>query len=326
MELIHKIKNKILNSDSSKVRSFGLFLQKKCAKFINSHIGTMLLCSPHMDDKKYIMKKHMKALHYYPDLDNPKSFNEKNNWRKLHDRKDIYTSFVDKYKIKSIISERIGAEHTFPLLGVYDKPSDIDFGSLPEKFVLKVNHVSGGVFICRDKSKFDKKKVLKDIKRFLKIDYYLPSREWPYKNIERKIVCEKYMGENLIDYKNYCFNGKLAYTFVWQNVAKIDGRKPVAYYCGGYDRCWNKTSMEVEYPTMDEVVPKPDCYVEMVECCEKMSQGLPFARVDCYIINNHVYVGEVTFFPWGGFLKFKDEQWNMKLGEMEKLTDEHLGD
>ena len=127
------------------------------------------------------------------------------------------------------------------------------------------------------------------------------------------------MGENLIDYKNYCFDGKLMYTLVWQNHSRKDGLKPDAHFCGMYDRTWQKTDMELNYPTDDILVEKPKCYDELVLVAEKMSQGIPFVRVDCYIIGNSVYVGEMTFFPWGGFQSFKDEKWNNFLGSLEKL-------
>lgn len=186
--------------------------------------------------------------------------------------------------------------------------------------MLKVNH-AGGVIVCRDKGRFDKKGAIKELREALKADYFYGSREWPYKNVKRKVICEAYMGENLTDYKNYCFNGKLQYTFVWENESRSDGRKPTAYFCGAYDRQWQKSGIDIDYPTHDKLVGKPDCYEELVEIAEKMSAGIPFVRVDCYIINNQVYVGEMTFFPWGGFMKFKDEAWNRALGDLEELPD-----
>lgn len=127
------------------------------------------------------------------------------------------------------------------------------------------------------------------------------------------------MGENLTDYKNYCFNGKLLYTFVWENQSRQDGRKPQAYFCGAYDREWNRSGIEIDYSSRDVKVDKPNCYNEMVSVAESMSKGTYFVRCDCYIINNQVYVGEMTFFPWGGFQIFKDKNDDIMLGELEKL-------
>lgn len=314
MNIKYFLKDRILNSDINIIRIIG----KKCYYiFMISKICCFFRYKMYMNDEKYIIMKYRSLFHQDPDLVNPNNFNEKNNWRKLHDRKDIYTSMVDKYKIKGIIAERCGDGHTFPLLGVWNHPQDIDFKKLPNQFVLKTNH-SGGIIVCRDKDKFDKQKAIKDLYYQLKRDYYPISREWPYKNVERKIIAEAYMGENITDYKNYCFNGKLIYTFVWKNQSRIDGRKPDPYLCGCYNRNWQKEDLELDYPSIDEKVDRPLCYDELVNIAEAMSAGIPFVRVDCYIINNRVYVGEMTFFPWGGFMKFKNENWNMKLGDLQK--------
>ncbi len=274
-----------------------------------------------MSDEDYICMKYKERFGVLPDLKNPKNFNEKNNWRKLHDRKNLYTLMVDKYRIKGVITKRVGSEHMFQLLGVWDYPRQIEWERLPDKFVLKCNH-AGGVVICRDKSQFDKKSAIKKLVREQKTNYFVRSREWPYKNVEKKIIAEQYMGENLIDYKNYCFDGKLAYTLVWQNHSRSDGMKPEAHFCGAYDREWDKTDMMLDYPSDEVLIEKPNCYDVMVEVAERMSQNIPFVRVDCYIVDHRVYVGEMTFFPWGGFQKFKDERWNLKLGNMERLPSE----
>lgn len=271
-----------------------------------------------MSDEDYIKMKYKERFGVEPNLVEPKNFNEKNNWRKLHDRQPIYASMVDKFKIKDIIAKKAGTEYAFSLLGVWDKPEQIEWESLPDTFVLKCNH-AGGVLVCRDKSVFDKKKAIKVLRKNQKINYYIRSREWPYKYVEKKIIAEQYMGENLVDYKNYCFNGKLLYTLVWQNYSREDGQKPEAHFCGAYDISWIKTNLELNYPTDDVMINKPEEYDDMVSVVEKMSKGIPFVRVDCYIIAGRVYVGEMTFFPWGGFQNFKDEKWNDYLGSLEKL-------
>lgn len=277
-----------------------------------------------MNDEKYIHYLYKKRFKRELSLSDPKTFTEKCNWRKLHDRQDIYTSMVDKYKVKEIIEERCGKEYMIPLLGVWDKPESIDFDVLPIKFVLKANH-AGGVIICRDKTIFDTDKAKSFLTYSLKDDYYSRSREWPYKKVQRKIVCEEYIGENLTEYKNYCFNGKLEYTFVWKNKSEVNGLKPKAYFTGAYDREWHKTDIKIAYPSLDEDYKKPEHYDTLVEIVEKMSEGIPFVRVDCYILDNRIYVGEMTFFPWGGFMKFIDEKWNLKLGEMMTLSEKNMG-
>jgi len=277
-----------------------------------------------LTDEAFLRKKYTLTFHRSLNLESPKNFNEKNNWRKLHERRPIYTSMVDKYKVKSVVKDRCGGGYTIPLLGVWDCPEEIKFESLPDKFVLKVNH-AGGIIVCRDKNVFDVDAAIKELKREQTRDYSAHCREWPYRNVERKIICEQYMGENLTDYKNYCFNGKLQYTFVWKNESRTDGRKPMAYFCGAYDRKWIKTDLEVGYPSKaSDEEKRPVCYEEMVKVAEKLAADIPFVRVDCYIINNQPYVGEMTFFPWGGFMRFKDESWNIRLGEMMQLPTKPL--
>ena len=258
-----------------------------------------------------------KQMGYKLNLDHPKTFNEKNNWRKLHDRRDIYTQMVDKYRAKEFIAERCGEGHTARLLGVWDDPADIDFDALPEQFVLKPNH-AGGIIVCRDKSNFDKKKAVKELKKALKVNYYLASREWPYKNVPRKVIAEEYLGENCTDYKCYCFNGEVMYTFVNENESRADGRKPTDFFCGAYDRTWRKCEFKKAMPSREKVYPQPKHYLQMVEIAEKLAKDTPFMRVDCYLIDDLVLVGELTLFPDGGFTHLYDD-WDEKLGELEIL-------
>lgn len=312
------IKNKLktfMYSENRIIRNSAKIAYKA---FMKSKLIYNIRYCPRMNDEKYIRRMYKKRFGVYPDLVNPKTFNEKNNWRKLHDRQAGYTDMVDKYQLKKIVLQLCGEGHTIPLLGVWDNPEEINFELLPEKFVLKPNH-AGGVIVCREKALFNRAEAVAELKQSLNLDYFSMSREWPYKNVKRKIICEQYIGENLVDYKNYCFNGKLMYTFVWKNKSREDGRKPEPFFVGAFDREWNRTDIEIDYPSLEEDCEKPACYEELVTVAEKMSAEIPFVRVDCYIINNKVYVGEMTFFPWGGFMKFKDEKWNRRLGELERL-------
>lgn len=314
------IKRILFNSPNKNVRRIGEVIRDIYdAIFNRSRLSELVKYRPYMNDKKYIERQYKKRFGRELDLENPRDFNEKNCWRKLYDRQDIYTRMVDKYLVKKIIEEKVGENHTFPLLGVWNNPKDINLNKLPDQFVLKANH-AGGIIVCRNKKSFDLKAAIKELSSTLKIDYASHSREWPYKNVKRKIIAEKYMGENLTDYKVYCFNGKMEYTFVWENKSRIDGHKPTAYFCGAYDRTWNRSGIEIEYPSLNKVISKPDCFDEMKNIVEIMSKGIPFVRIDCYIINNCVYVGEMTFFPWSGYMKFKEEIWNKKLGDLEELS------
>ena len=164
-----------------------------------------------MPDKPYLELMYWVNMDRKLDLKNPKTFNEKLQWLKLYNRRPEYTMMADKVLVRDYIAKTLGPEYLIPLLGVWDDPDEIDFDKLPDRFVLKCNHNSGlGMCICKDKSKLDIEKVRADLREGLKQDYYLTGREWPYKDIPRKILCEQYMEDaslELKDYKFFCFNG-----------------------------------------------------------------------------------------------------------------------
>lgn len=270
-------------------------------------------------DEIYLKIVYRIAMGKKLDLDDPKTFNEKLQWLKLHNRKPEYTQMVDKYAVREYIAEKLGEEYLIPLLGVWDDPDDIDFDVLPDKFVLKCNHNSGkGMCICKDKSKLDIEKVRKELKEGLKQDYYLTGREWPYKNVERKIIAEKYMTDkkqdDLVDYKFMCFNGKVVCTFVFSGRFSEKGVHMTAF-----DREWNVMPFRRSYPYLKDGFPKPYNYEKMLEIAEKLSDKIPFVRVDLYEINEKIYFGELTFFPVSGFGEFRPEEWDEKIGEHMNL-------
>lgn len=278
-------------------------------------------------DEKYLKKKFKLIMGYDLDLENPRTFNEKLQWLKLYDRKPEYTMMVDKYKVRDYIAAQLGEEYLIPLLGVWDDPEDIDFDALPNQFVLKCNHNSGlGMCICKDKSKLDIKKVKEDLRKGLNQDYYLTGREWPYKNITRKIICEKYIEAHysknseitgLLDYKFYCFNGEPRFLYV----GYADVRDGVKHDRMTYlDLDWHKTAFN--RPDHDELLFFPEIpsnFDEMIEVAKKLSEGIPFVRVDLYNINNRIYFSEMTFFPGSGFSPFSPKEAETTLGIWIKL-------
>lgn len=244
----------------------------------------------------------------------PKTFNEKLQWLKLYDRNPNYTSMVDKYEVRQYIKEKIGEEYLIPLVGVWNKFDDIDFDKLPEQFVLKSTHDSGGVVICKDKSEFDIEAARKKINKSLKRNYYLYTKEWPYKNIKPRIICEKFMvnesGKELNDFKLMCFNGKVQCTFVCLNRNSATGLN-----IDIYDTDWNLMPFErPNHPNSGIKIDRPKNYKKMIDFSEKLSRDIPFLRVDFYEINGHLYFGELTFYPGSGFEKFKPESYDMLMG------------
>ena len=278
-----------------------------------------------MPDEEYLRRKFKACMDQELNLENPQTFNEKLQWLKLYDRKPEYTMMVDKYKVREYIKEKLGEEYLIPLLGVWDDPDEIDFDALPDQFVLKCNHNSGlGMCICKDKSKLDIPKVKEELRKGLAQDYYLTGREWPYKNVPRKIICEKYMVDDdstseLTDYKFMCFKGKVYCSFVCNERFSKDGLK-VTFY----DKKWAKMPFERHYKSSEAVIPKPFNYGKMIQLAEQLSAEIPFVRVDFYEINKKVYFGELTLFPGSGFEEFTPEEWDYKLGSMITLPDKTI--
>ena len=254
-----------------------------------------------MPDRPFLKLRFYAQMRRKLDLANPQTFNEKLQWLKLHDRKPEYTRYVDKYLVREYIAEKLGEEYLIPLLGVWDDPDEIDFDALPDQFVLKCNHNSGiGMCICKDKSSLDIKKVKKELRRGLKQDYYLTGREWPYKNVPRKIIAEKFITDEsggLVDYKFFCFNGRVDCVMVCLDRHLGDTK----FYF--FDEEWNLKRLNKRGLSAPEgfTVRKPDCMNEMFSIAKKLSVGIPFLRVDLYECGDRIYFGEMTFFPDSGF-------------------------
>jgi hypothetical protein len=250
----------------------------------------------------------------YPlNLEDPKTFNEKLQWIKLHDRQPIYSKLVDKYEVKQYVADIIGEEHIIPTIGVYDRVEDIDFEALPQQFVLKCTHDSGGIVICKDKSLLDHDAAIRKLQHGLKKNYYYQNREWPYKNVKPRIIVEQYMdndGQELDDYKVHNFNGEPKVVLVCSDRYKKSGLAEDFYSCE-----WEH--LDISRPGLRhsaEVQEKPAELDEMLDLAKKLSVGIPFVRTDFYIINHQVYFGEMTFFPACGMKPFVPREWDYKFG------------
>lgn len=264
-------------------------------------------------DRLFIKIKYYIRLNKIPNLDKPKTFNEKLQWLKLNDRRPIYTTMVDKYRVRDYVSNKIGKEYLIPLIGVWDDPDEIDFDSLTNQFVLKCNHNSGtGMYICKDKSKIDEEEIRHGLRQGLKEDYFIYSREWPYKNIPKKIICEDYIGDNPNDYKIFCFNGKARYVLVCSD--RFTSLKETFF-----DLNWNVAPFKRPKIDIDPNIEKPHNLEKMIELANKLSKNIPFLRVDFYEVNKMIFFGELTFFPAGGFSGFEPAERDYKLGKMIKL-------
>lgn len=275
-------------------------------------------------DKIYLKMIYRIRLGKKLNLKNPKTYNEKLQWLKLYDRKPIYTDLVDKAKVKGYVASKIGAEHVIPLLGVWDSFDEINFDELPERFILKCNHDSGSFAICKDKATFDKEAAKKKLNRALKRSYYWSGREWPYKNVERKIIAEEYIDSlgkpNSIEYKMLCNNGRMDCTTICGGIAhsKLSARTN-----DFYDRDFKPLPFWSFYRHSEHpATEKPACLDEIIEYCEILAEGIPHVRIDFYEVEGQVYFGEMTFFTWGGFNKFVPEEWDEIIGGYIELPKE----
>lgn len=289
-------------------------------KFVfNSELRFLWLASKGVfdswSDKKYIEHMFKARMGRELHLEEPITMNEKLQWLKLHDRQPRYVQLVDKYLVRSYIADQIGDQYLIPLLGVWDDPDKIDFSLLPSKFVLKCNHNSGlGMCICTDKSKLDKKKVIAGLKKGLAQDYYLTGREWPYKDVPRKIIAEQYIEDTpmekkktsriceaedtgLTDYKFFCFDGIADSVMVC--IDRNSGNPKFYFFNKDWKLC-RYNIRGINAPS-DFTLPKPENMDKMFEIAEYLSKGIPFVRVDLYNSNGKIYFGELTFFPDSGF-------------------------
>lgn len=256
-------------------------------------------------------------------LEAPRTFNEKMQWLKLYDRDPLHTVMVDKYAVKAYVSPLIGSEHVIPTLGVWTDPEQIDFKSLPDRFVLKCNHTSGeGLILCKDKSRLDREKAVSSLKKALKDDYYYTYREWPYKDVPRKVLAEPYMEDReavslgldtLPVYKFFCFEGEPRVIQTIQNDKMPN--ESIDYF----DPDWALLPFRQNYPNSAVSTPRPSQLEQMLSMARKLSAGFHFLRVDLYEINGEIYFSEFTFFSDAGFAPFDPPEWNDTLGSWIRI-------
>ena len=281
--------------------------------FLLSRLGLL----NRMDDETYIRRVYRYALGCEPDLEHPKTFNEKLNWMKLHDRNPLYTQLVDKYEVKQFVAERIGAEYVVPLLGgPWDSVDEIDFDKLPEQFVLKCTHDSGSVVVCRDSSVFDREAAKAKLSRALRRNYYWSNREWPYRDVKPRVIAEAFLdcgdASDLLDYKCFCFHGEPKILYI----SNDHGADPHTDF---YDMEFRRLPIRMKDPNSVNGYPKPACFDELKQLAARLSEGLTHVRVDFYYINGHIYFGEYTMYHNSGFQSIAPPEWNDIMGSWIRL-------
>ena len=287
---------------------------------------TIFLLSEHgyfswMDDEKYLKMVYKSLTGKEMDLKEPKTFTEKIQWLKLHDHQERYVELVDKISVKAYVKKLIGEEYIIPTLGVWESADSIQPDSLPSKFVLKCNHDSGSVIICRDKDTFDFTATQRKLEKCLHRDAFRWAREWPYKFVERKVFAEALIENpncpdaDLQDYKVYCFNGEPTYCQVISDrstTEKIDF----------FDMDWIHQpfiGLNPDVQNSERLIERPQTLNKMKEISSILSRDIPFSRIDFYDVDGRLFFGEITLYPYAGFGEFKPSEWNRKLGDLIKL-------
>ena len=274
-----------------------------------------------LPDKAYISLKYWYNFKKLPNIDHPVTYNEKIQWLKIHDRKPQYTKMVDKYEAKEFIRSVAGESYVIPTLGVWEHFEDIDFSQLPDQFVLKCTHDSGGVYVCTDKREIDREKLAKFFGKHLKTNYFYEGREWPYKNVRPRIIAEELLKDpdspDLKDYKVLVFNGKAVLLYVASE--RQDKNEETKF--DFYDMDFNHLDIRNGHPNAGKTVSRPLRFREMIDVAEKLAAGITHLRVDFYVVQDRLYVGELTFSHNSGFLPFDPPEWDVRIGSWLKLPE-----
>ena len=271
----------------------------------------------YIGDETFVKWKYYLVFRKKLDLMNPLTYNEKLQWLKLHDKHEEYTQMVDKYEAKKYVASIIGEEYIIPTLGVYNSFDEIDFDKLPNQFVLKCTHNSGGIVICKDKNTLDIQKARKKMTKWMKKNPFWANREWPYKNVRPRIIAEQYLedesGYELKDYKFFCFDGKPEY--VELDFGRFSDHKRNIYSVN-----WEPMDFSILYPSDYEIrFERPKRFHTMVEIAKALSKGIPHVRIDLYNAKDDVFFGEITFYHGSGLETFTPKEWDYAFGELIHL-------
>lgn len=290
------------------------YLFQNPSYFVDYIVSNYLTFLP---DKLYLSLRYRCKMGHWIDWKNPKTFTEKIQWLKIHNRRPEYTRMVDKFAVKEYVAGIIGEEYIIPTLGVWNRPEEIDWESLPDQFVLKTTHGGGGggVVICKDKKTFDKEKAIKKLTESLNSDIYKSFREWPYKDVPKRIIAEKFMApekspapKDLLDFKFFCFKGEPKFLYVSDSPS---------HSLAFLNTDWTLTDFgRDDYHPLNKIPEKPENLEEMLAIARKLSAGIPHVRVDLYNIDKHIYFGELTLYTGSGYIPFNPKEYDGKLGDL----------
>ncbi|MEA4936923.1 hypothetical protein SDC9_107949 [bioreactor metagenome] len=278
------------------------------------HIGSTGILN-WVPDRIYLKIIFFARLKIPLNLEKPTTFNEKLQWLKINDRKPEYTTYVDKYEVRKFIADTIGEQYLIPMLALYNTVDDIDFDLLPAQFVLKCTHGSSSNIICFDKTKLNVRETKRKLKKWLKKNWYNFGREWPYKDITPRILCEQFLSEinnTPNDYKVLCFSGKAM-------IIELHSDRFGNHTQDFYDMQWNKLDISQDVPNSEILHEKPKIFDEMIELSEILASNTYHVRIDWYIVDNKLFFGEITFFDGSGFTAFEKKESDLYLGNLIDL-------
>ena len=256
-------------------------------------------------------------------LKNPKRFTEKLQWYKLYYRNPLMNKCVDKYEVRDYVKSK-GLENILnELYGVYNKPEEINFDKLPNQFVVKTTSGSGGqnVFVCENKKELNKEELINKLNYWLKLNPKKSfGREWAYENTTNRIIIENHLEGNdeglsgINDFKFFCYNGKVKYIV-------FDGDRYIKHKRNFYDKDWNYIDIQTDCDQLGNIIEKPKILEKMKKTAEKLSKDFPYVRVDLYCINKKIYFGEMTFYPWTGYVQYTPDEFDYELGKDFELKE-----
>lgn len=270
-------------------------------------------------DSFMVSMQYLIKLGRVPNLKKPKRFTEKLQWYKLYYREPLMTQASDKFAVREYIESK-GLSHILnKLYKVYNEVEEVEIEELPEKFVIKTTNGSGTNYFCKDKSRFPIEKVKSSLSEWIDRDIYASGREWSYKNIQPKIIVEELLESNentfegINDYKFLCFNGKPEYVVV-------DVDRHIKHKRNIYDIEWNLIDVSTDHPNFKTSMEKPEGLEKMLEIAKVLSEDFPFVRVDLYWVNQQIFFGELTFYPWTGYVQFEPDEFDFILGKLFKIN------
>jgi hypothetical protein len=276
-----------------------------------AQVSLGLLC-----DRDFCRLQYFRHLRRWPSLENPQTFNEQVLWLKVNYRNPLLHTCADKYTVRQYVEEQAGSEYLIPLIGVFQSVEEIDFDKLPDQFALKVSHGSGWNILCADKNLFDIPTAQRRLRTWLRKDFYRVGREWAYRGLTPRIVCEKYLagpdGQPPWDYKFHCFAGEPRYV-------QVDYGRFTQHTRALYDIEWNRLPCQLEYAVAKQSTPPPQTLETMISLARSLSRPFPYVRVDLYELGQSVFFGELTFYPGKGVERFTPFSFDYEWGKWLRL-------